>query len=48
MKGEEPTEPALLPRCGWDEAFKKMHEREDDKLVDEPIATTWDEEEWEW
>lgn len=36
------------PRTGWAEAFKDMAKHGDDKLVDVPTATTWDEEEWEW
>jgi len=36
------------PRAGWDEAFKSMAERGDDKLPDEPTATAFDQEEWEW
>ncbi len=42
-------------RVGWDEAFAVMAERKDDVLLDdalaqlnEVIATTWDQVEWEW
>jgi antitoxin MazE len=35
-------------RQGWDEAFRSMAERGDDRLLDEPVATKWDQEEWEW
>lgn len=35
-------------REGWEEAFIKMAERGDDKLLDEPTATEWDKTEWEW
>jgi antitoxin MazE len=36
------------PRAGWEEAFREMAERGDDKLLDPPIPTKWDQEEWEW
>jgi antitoxin MazE len=36
------------PRQGWDEQFRAMHERGDDRPTDEFPATTWDKEEWEW
>lgn len=35
-------------RSGWEEAFKKMALRGDDKLLDTPSATEWDIKEWEW
>ena len=40
--------PTEKPRAGWDESFKRMHERGDDRLIDEQVATAWDEEEWNW
>ena len=42
--------PALPVRHGWEEAFRKMAKAGDDRLLadDELLATTWDEEEWEW
>ncbi len=37
------------PRSGWDQAFKSMAERNDDKLLDQAIVDhEWDEENWEW
>ena len=41
---------ALPVRHGWEEAFRKMAEAGDDRLLagDELLATMWDEEEWEW
>lgn len=38
------------PRYGWDEQFKMMAERGDDRLLDEAALnlTRWDAEEWEW
>ena len=40
--------PTAKPRAGWEESFREMHERGEDRLLDEPVATAWDEEEWEW
>ena len=41
---------ACAPRENWENAFKAMAAKGDDKLLDsETIATSeWDEEEWEW
>ncbi len=36
------------PRQGWDAQFAAMAEHHDDRLLDENIATQWDEEEWTW
>ncbi len=38
------------PRTGWDESFRSMAERGDDRLLDAEAAETssWDEDEWEW
>jgi antitoxin MazE len=37
-------------RQGWEEQFRLMAERGDDRLLDESArnGTRWDEEEWEW
>jgi antitoxin MazE len=40
---------ASRARTGWAEAFAQMSSNEDeDILLDNSIATAWDEEEWEW
>lgn len=39
---------ARRPRAGWAEAAQAMHERGDDALLDAPVATRFDQEEWEW
>jgi antitoxin MazE len=39
---------AHRPRQGWEEQFRAMHERGDDRPVEQFPASTWDEEEWEW
>jgi antitoxin MazE len=39
---------ARRPREGWDEQFQAMHQRGDDRPVDDFPASAWDEEEWEW
>jgi len=39
---------ARASREGWSEAFRRMAANQDDRLVDKPVATTWDRQEWEW
>lgn len=46
--GEIVIRPARSPREGWDESFRKMAARGDDRLLDESRPTAFDEEEWEW
>lgn len=39
------------PRQGWEESFREMARRGDDRLLDEESLLTqssWDEEEWQW
>jgi len=36
------------PRIGWAEAAQRMRERGEDGLLDEPVATAFDETEWVW
>jgi antitoxin MazE len=40
--------PLRHPREGWDEKAREMHERGDDRMIDDFPPTTWDLEEWEW
>jgi antitoxin MazE len=42
--------PVSSPRSGWEDAFRMMAEKGDDRLVieDENISHLWDEEEWQW
>ncbi len=35
-------------RAGWAEAAKLMRARDDDRLIDPPVTTRFDENEWEW
>ena len=35
-------------RAGWAEAAKLMRARDEDRLIDPPVATRFDEDEWEW
>ncbi len=36
-------------REGWNTAFRKMREKGDDELiVEDGLANTWDEDEWHW
>ena len=36
------------PRAGWETAARRMHEVGEDRLIDLPTSTRFDEEEWEW
>jgi antitoxin MazE len=42
--------PVRCSRYGWDEEFRLMAERGDDRMLDEVAVslTQWDEDEWEW
>jgi antitoxin MazE len=39
---------AHSPRQGWAVRFAMMTGQGDDRLLDEPLPTQWDEEEWVW
>lgn len=41
-------ERASIPREGWAQAAKEMHERDEDRLSDSPTPTRFEEKEWEW
>ena len=36
------------PRAGWEDQFRVMAEHGDDRLLDAPTGTRWDETEWQW
>ncbi len=36
------------PRQGWEEQFARMHAAGDDRMIDPPLASGWDETEWVW
>jgi len=40
--------PSVGARSGWADAAKLMRERGDDRLLDPPTPTRFDENEWEW
>jgi antitoxin MazE len=40
--------PTSRPRHGWEERFRAMAARGDDRLLDEPMLTQWDKSEWQW
>jgi antitoxin MazE len=42
--------PVYWPRSGWEEQFRIMAERGDDRLLKETATnlTRWDADEWEW
>jgi len=39
---------AKRPRAGWADAAQAMHARHEDQLLEEPTATKFDLEQWEW
>ena len=39
---------ARRPRQGWAEAARAMHENGEDRLLDAPTPTHFDQEEWKW
>jgi antitoxin MazE len=41
-------QPASTPRAGWAEAARKIRDRGEDRLLDPPAPSCFDEEEWEW
>ena len=41
-------ERATIPRAGWAEAARAMRQGDVDLLLDPPMLTHFDEEEWEW
>lgn len=38
----------MTVRSGWDHAFSTMAQQGDDRLLDEPTATEWEQTEWDW
>ena len=36
------------PRAGWADAARRMHAAGDDRLLDPPQSSTFDDQEWEW
>jgi antitoxin MazE len=47
-EGEVVISPARAPRSGWEEAARTLAARGEDRVLDEPIATAFDDEEWSW
>jgi antitoxin MazE len=39
---------ATSARSGWADAARQMRQRDDDRLLDPPVPTRFDEKEWEW
>lgn len=39
---------ARRPRTGWAEAARSMSDQGDDDLLDEPTATRFDRQDWDW
>ncbi|MFY4728001.1 AbrB/MazE/SpoVT family DNA-binding domain-containing protein [Nitrospira sp. BLG_2] len=36
------------PRAGWADAARRMREQGEDHLIDQPMPTRFDKEEWKW
>ena len=47
-EGEIVIRRARSPREEWDESFRSMAARGDDRLLDEAMPAFFDDEEWEW
>jgi antitoxin MazE len=39
---------ATSARSGWSDAARKMRQRDEDRLIDDPTPTRFDEKEWQW
>jgi antitoxin MazE len=39
---------AAPPRSGWAEAARQARQRQEDRLLEAPTPTRFDDEEWEW
>ncbi|HWC04172.1 MAG TPA: AbrB/MazE/SpoVT family DNA-binding domain-containing protein [Methylomirabilota bacterium] len=40
--------PDRRPRSGWAEAARRVRERREHRLLDEPTPTRFDDQEWQW
>ncbi|WKZ51328.1 MAG: AbrB/MazE/SpoVT family DNA-binding domain-containing protein [Anaerolineales bacterium] len=47
-RGRLVIRPVTRPRGDWEERFREMSACGDDALLDAPVSTKWDDEEWEW
>ena len=47
-KGAIVIERVGRPREGWAEAARRLRKRNDDRLVDAPVRTRFDDQEWRW
>jgi len=50
LRGDEIviSKAATPPRAGWALAAKRLASRDEDVLLDQPISTHFDREEWKW
>lgn len=46
--GEIVISPANVPRRGWAEAAQALSVAGEDRLLDDPVPTDFDRDEWEW
>jgi len=47
-RGRLVIRPVTRPRGDWEARFLEMSAQGDDTLLDAPVPTQWDKEEWEW
>ena len=47
-RGRLVIRPVARPRGDWETRFREMAANGDDALLDAPVSTKWDNEEWEW
>ena len=47
-EGEVIIKSAQRIRAGWADAARELRERNDDRLLDEPVASRFDDKEWRW
>ncbi len=47
-RGRLVIRPIVRPRGDWEMRFREMAANGDDTLLDAPVSSRWDKEEWEW
>ena len=47
-RGRLIVRPVRRTRAGWAEAARAMRESDEDRLLDQPTPTRFDDQEWEW
>jgi antitoxin MazE len=47
-KGAIVIERVGRPRVGWAAAARRLRKRNEDRLLDDPVGTRFDDQEWQW